>query len=113
MTTKTKNQQNAKPQGETPTSTVGEELTTTVTPKKTENTLDLVVKLLEQETSPETMELKRLILRRIATETDIRPARVPAPLNITEIGGYYNLIKKDEKLRLQLLASVLGLPYSS
>ena len=113
MTTKTKNQQNAEPQGETPTPTGGDELTTTVTPKKTDSTLDLVVKLLEQETSPETMELKRLILRRIATETDIRPARVPAPLNITEIGGYYNLIKKDEKLRLQLLASVLGLPYSS
>jgi len=83
----------------------------TATPK--DNTSNLVAKLLEQETSPEIMELKRLILRRIATETDIRPARVPAPMNITEIGGYYNLIKKDEKLRLQLLASVLGLPYSS
>lgn len=78
-----------------------------------DNILALVSKLLEQETMPETMELKRLILKRIATETDIRPARVPAPMNITEIGGYYNLIKKDEKLRLQLLASVLGLPYSS
>jgi hypothetical protein len=78
---------------------------------------EIAAKLLEQETSPEMMELKRLILKRIATETDIRPARVPAPLNITEIGGYYNLLRKeqreDNKLTLQLLASVLGLPYSS
>lgn len=78
-----------------------------------DNILALVSKLLEQETDPEMLKYKKLILQRIATETDIRPARVPAPMNITEIGGYYNLIKKDEKLRLQLLASVLGLPYSS
>ena len=90
-----------------------ENVTPVVAKTSKDGTLDLVAKLLESETSPETMELKRLILKRIATETDIRPARVPAPLNITEIGGYYNLIKKDEKLRLQLLASVLGLPYSS
>lgn len=77
------------------------------------NMMALIAKLLEQEASDETRKYKELILKRIATETDIRPARVPAPMNITEIGGYYNLIKKDEKLRLQLLASVLGLPYSS
>lgn len=74
---------------------------------------ELAAQLLMQETDPEVMALKKLILRRIATETDIRPARVPAPLNITEIGGYYNLLKKEEKMRRQLLASVLGLPYSS
>lgn len=115
MTTKSQNPQNAEPQegNQTPTGSDKPTPTNEVTPKKTDNTMDLIAKLLESETSPETQELKRLILRRIATETDIRPARVPAPMNITEIGGYYNLIKKDEKLRLQLLASVLGLPYSS
>ena len=82
---------------------------------KKDNTdmMAIIAKLLEQETDEETRKYKNLILKRIATETDIRPARVPAPLNITEIGGYYNLLRKDEKLRLQLLASVLGLPYSS
>lgn len=74
---------------------------------------EIAAKLLEQETSPETLELKRLILKRIATETDIRPARIPAPLNITEIGGYYNLLKEHEELQLRMLASVLGLPYTS
>ena len=82
---------------------------------KKDNTdmMAIIAKLLEQETSDETRKYKDLILKRIATETDIRPARVPAPLNITEIGGYYNLLRKNEKLQMQLLASVLGLPYSS
>lgn len=75
--------------------------------------MNVVSKLLEQETSEEMLELRKLLMRRIATETDIRPARIPVPLNITEIGGYYNLLKKDEKLRRQLLASALGLPSSS
>lgn len=84
---------------------------------------EIAAKLLEQETSDEMKKLKMRVLERIATETDIKPARVPAPMNITEIGGYYNLLRKEEKLqeerlqveklRLQLLASVLGLPYSS
>lgn len=115
MTTKSQNPQNSEPQGGIQTPSGGDKPTTTneVTPKKTDSTMDLVAKLLESETSPETQELKRLILKRIATETDIRPARVPAPLNITEIGGYYNLLRKNEKLQMQLLASVLGLPYSS
>lgn len=82
---------------------------------KKDNTdmMAIIAKLLEQETDEETRKYKNLILQRIATETDIRPARVPAPLNITEIGGYYNLLRKNEKLQMQLLASVLGLPYSS
>ena len=82
---------------------------------KKDNTdmMAIIAKLLEQETDEETRKYKNLILKRIATETDIRPARVPAPLNITEIGGYYNLLRKNEKLQMQLLASVLGLPYSS
>jgi hypothetical protein len=73
----------------------------------------VLVKLLEQEASEEMAALKRLILRRIALESNIQQARVPAPLNITEIGGYYNLLKKEDTMRRQLLASVLGLPYIS
>ena len=74
---------------------------------------EVVVKLLEQQTSKEVEELRNMILRRIATETTIQPARVPAPLNITEIGGYYNLLRRRETMQYQLLASILGLPYAS
>ena len=54
---------------------------------------ELVTRLLEQETSEEMAEIKRMIYRRIATESDIKLSRIPAPLNITEIGGYFNLHK--------------------
>lgn len=46
----------------------------------------VVLKLLEQESSDEILELKKAILRRIASETEIVPPRVPAPQSITEIG---------------------------
>lgn len=72
-----------------------------------------MAKLLEQEASDEMAALKRLILKRIALESDIKQARIPAPLNITEIGGYYNLLANDDVMRRQLLATVLGLPYIS
>ena len=89
---------------------------------------NVVLKILEQEVSPEMQELKKLILRRIATETDIKPSRIPAPLNITQIGGYINLLMKldkQEQKRIlemqqqkteyqamleQTLTSILGLP---
>ncbi len=100
---------------------------------------DIAAKLLEQETSPEIMKLKEQILRRIALESDVKPSRIPAPLNITQIGGYINLLRKlnkeenDRQLEIirllkqnsddvvkdktayqtmleQMLTSVLGLP---
>ena len=62
-----------------------------------ENKVDiqaLVAKLLEHEVSPEVLEIRKMILRRIATESDIRPSRIPAPMNITQVGGYVNLLMK-------------------
>jgi hypothetical protein len=72
----------------------------------------LVIKLLEQEASPEAIEIRNLIMRRVALESDIKPSRIPAPLNITEVGGYYNLLAKlnEETMLRQMLSSVLGLP---
>lgn len=75
---------------------------------------DYAEKLMAQETSDEVQALKLKILQRIAEETDIKPTRMPAPLNITELGGYYNLLAKLEKekteMRMKMIASVLGLP---
>ena len=81
----------------------------------------IVMKLMENEVSPEMLEIKTDLLRRLASEGDIRPARIPAPMNITEMGGYINLLRElnqeetlrqtryEEMLR-QALTSVLGLP---
>ncbi len=74
--------------------------------------------ILRSETSPEMQEVKTKILKRIAEETVVKPTRIPAPLNITEVGGYYNLIeqicKEDAQKRaeaqLSLICSALGLP---
>lgn len=73
---------------------------------------ELATKLLEQETSEEMAEIKRMIYRRIATESEIKPSRIPAPMNITEIGGYINLLMKvnQQDMLRQTLASILGLP---
>jgi len=72
----------------------------------------LAERLLEQETSQEVRDIKLEILRRVARESDIKPARIPAPKNITEIGGYFNLMMKlnQEEMLRQALTSILGLP---
>jgi len=83
--------------------------------------LKLTEKLLENETSQEVIDIKNQILRRIAMESDVKPSRIPAPMNITEIGGYINLmreLKQDEEkerqaysdMLKQTLTSILGLP---
>ena len=85
----------------------------------------LAATLLEQETSKEVQDVKLAILKRIAAESDIKPSRIPAPLNITEIGGYFNLMRKfkDEAMKEQqkvfsdmlhqTLTSIFGLPMNT
>lgn len=83
----------------------------------------IAAKLLEQETSEDVQRIKLEILKRIASESDIKPSRIPAPLNITEIGGYFNLMMRFKKEAIleqqkaqisdmlnQTLSSILGLP---
>jgi len=78
----------------------------------TNSLLDLAAKMLENETSEKVMEIKNQILQRIAMESDIKPSRIPAPLNITEIGGYINLMRElnQEEMLRHALSSILGLP---
>lgn len=75
---------------------------------------NVIADILAQETTEEVKSLKLRALQRIVEETDVRPTRIPAPLNITELGGYYNLLAKLEKekieMRIKLIASALGLP---
>lgn len=75
---------------------------------------NIIADILAQETTEEVKSLKLKALQRIVEETDVRPTRIPAPQNITELGGYYNLLAKLEKekieMRIKLIASALGLP---
>ena len=66
--------------------------------------------LLQSATSPDALEAQNIILRRIALQGDVIPSRVPPPKNITEIGGYLNLLTQLNELdmRSQVLAGILG-----
>jgi hypothetical protein len=61
-------------------------------------------------TSGEALEAQNIILRRIALQGDVVPSRVPPPLNITEIGGYVNLLTNLNQTDMlsQVLAGILG-----
>ncbi|MDI9520017.1 MAG: hypothetical protein QM308_02525 [Bacillota bacterium] len=71
----------------------------------------LFSRLLEQEASEELAKLRQLILLRMALEGEVRSTRIPPPANITEVGGYYNLLTKHNQLIMQrqLISSALGL----
>ena len=60
--------------------------------------------------SPEITQAQALLLQRLATEGDVIPSRIPAPRNITEIGGYLNLLGElaENQMRHDMLASALG-----
>lgn len=73
-----------------------------------ERAIDALTKILESAVSPDMVEVQQLIMRRLALAGDLFPSRVPPPLNITQVGGYLNLIEHDPVLRAQVLAAALG-----
>lgn len=72
--------------------------------------LDALIELIKSATTPELLEAQTIILRRLALQGDIVSSRVPAPRNITEIGGYLNLLEqlKQPEMRAQALTGILG-----
>lgn len=66
-------------------------------------------------TSPEIQQAQAMLLRRLATQGDVIPSRIPAPLNITEVGGYLNLLERlgENQMRRDMLGSTLGLATGS
>lgn len=69
-----------------------------------------IAAILEQTSSPEAQQLRHLMMRRIALAGDVTDSRLPAPRNITELGGYLNLLESigHTALRERMLASLLG-----
>ena len=70
--------------------------------------LDALTRILDSAISPEMLAAQQTILRRLALSGDLFPSRVPPPGNITEVGGYLNLVADDPILSAQVLASALG-----
>ena len=72
--------------------------------------LDALAAIIENASSPEAAEAQLILLRRLALQGDVINSRIPAPLNITEIGGYINLLdsKGQPEMQSQMLAGILG-----
>ena len=75
-----------------------------------EQLLSAITDVLRAGASPEAQEAQRLLLRRMALEGAIGTSRLPAPRNITEIGGYLNLLTEfaHTSMRTAMLASAIG-----
>lgn len=73
--------------------------------------VDALVELMRAGARPDVLEAQRLLLQRLANQGDLFPSRVPAPKNITEVGGYLNLLSDAGQLdmRTSAVASALGI----
>ena len=75
-----------------------------------ERVIDVLVELMRTGTRPDVLEAQRVLLQRLATQGDVFPSRIPAPLNITEVGGYLNLLQSlgQDGVQGEAIASALG-----
>lgn len=82
-----------------------------MTTEATESTfLEALAGIIRQANSAEAWEAQNILLRRLALQGDVIGSRVPAPKNISEIGGYINLLTElqQTEMRSQTLAGILG-----
>jgi hypothetical protein len=81
-----------------------------IDPALTSTIVGSLVNVLSASTSPDALEAQNILMRRLALEGDVVGSRVPPPRNITEIGGYLNILGdlKEGAMREQTLAGILG-----
>lgn len=70
-----------------------------------------IISILETTNSPAIQRAREVIAHRLAIAGDVAPSRIPAPLNITEIGGYINLLTEydEQGQRSRMIAAALGI----
>src|SRR5689334_4336854 len=80
------------------------------TPATSVQLIQALTSIINEYNAPEAQQLRLLLLRRLALSGDVIPSRIPAPLNITEVGGYLNLLDSlgAQDLKLDVVASILG-----
>ena len=88
---------------------MADEVETTVDPAFA-GLMDALVELMKSGVRPDVLEAQRVLLQRLAAQGDVFPARIPPPRNITEIGGYLNLLGSAGQfdIRSSAVASALG-----
>lgn len=79
-------------------------------PGLTAQLVQTLIGLVQSAASPDAIEAQNMILRRMALEGDVVGSRIPPPRNISEFGGYLNLLDTldEPTMREQALAGALG-----
>jgi len=69
-----------------------------------------LVNIIQTGTSPEVLAMQQQLLERLLLTGDVAPSRIPAPRNISEVGGYINLVASlgETDVETELIASALG-----
>jgi hypothetical protein len=77
--------------------------------------LDALISVIQTASGPGVAEAQALLLRRLALDGDVIPSRLPAPKNITEVGGYLNMLETVGQRRAipDVLAGALGIASAS
>jgi hypothetical protein len=83
---------------------------TTTSADYTARIVDALIDVIQKSATPELAQTQLLMARRLALSGNVVPSRIPAPQNITEVGGYLNLLESlaAKDLRSEMLSSVLG-----
>lgn len=70
-----------------------------------------IISILQTTNSPAIQRAREVIAHRLAISGDVAPSRIPAPRNITEIGGYINLLSDygETEQRSRMIAAALGI----
>jgi hypothetical protein len=81
-----------------------------VDPALTSQIVGSLINLVQANNSPDAIAAQSILMRRLALEGDVVGSRIPPPKNISEIGGYLNLLGTlgETAMREQTLAGILG-----
>jgi hypothetical protein len=81
-----------------------------VDPALTSQIVGSLINLIQANNSPDAIAAQSILMRRLALEGDVVGSRIPPPRNISEIGGYLNLLGTlgETAMREQTLAGILG-----
>jgi hypothetical protein len=87
------------------------ETATVASPESIDDLMGVLTGLIGSASTPDIRQAQVLLLQRLALEGDVIPSRIPAPANITEVGGYLNLLTAlgQDAMRTQMLGAALGL----
>jgi hypothetical protein len=97
------------------TTDAGADLVPVVSQDAIDSLMGTLTGLIAAANTPEAQQAQVLLLQRLALQGSVVPSRIPAPANITQVGGYLNLLTDlgQDDMRTQMLGAALGLAGST